>query len=232
VRVHGRREDARHARRRLRRRACHVRRHNHVAPRSLWERDETCPVSTERWTRRRAPAHQLRRASARRGARPQARGAPRARATTPGVKPGRVGRRIRIGRSCTRSARRASMPLASPLASLRPDVSPLPSSGSRQNTSTACGKGTRRVQLVRRDGRDVSTLYGREGGGGGTAPRSPPAPGGRAAAARSAVRSTTPPLPRGRSAPGRRRGGSVASIRVKLKPRTLSRYVCFSRDWM
>jgi hypothetical protein len=29
------------------------------------------------------------------------------------------------------------------------------------------GKGTRRVQLVRRDGRDVSTLYGREGGGGG-----------------------------------------------------------------
>ena len=28
------------------------------------------------------------------------------------------------------------------------------------------GKGTRRVQLVRRDGRDVSTLYGREGGGG------------------------------------------------------------------
>ena len=31
------------------------------------------------------------------------------------------------------------------------------------------GKGTRRVQLVRRDGRDVSTLYGREGGG--VAPR-------------------------------------------------------------
>ena len=29
------------------------------------------------------------------------------------------------------------------------------------------GKGTRRVQLVRRDGRDVSTLYGREGGGRG-----------------------------------------------------------------
>ena len=29
-----------------------------------------------------------------------------------------------------------------------------------------CGKGARRVQLVRRDGRDVSTLYGREGGGG------------------------------------------------------------------
>ena len=27
------------------------------------------------------------------------------------------------------------------------------------------GAGTRRVQLVRRDGRDVSTLYGREGGG-------------------------------------------------------------------
>ena len=27
------------------------------------------------------------------------------------------------------------------------------------------GKGTRRVQLVRREGRDVSTLYGREGGG-------------------------------------------------------------------
>jgi hypothetical protein len=29
------------------------------------------------------------------------------------------------------------------------------------------GAATRRVQLVRRDGRDVSTLYGREGGGGG-----------------------------------------------------------------
>ena len=28
----------------------------------------------------------------------------------------------------------------------------------------------RRVQLVRRDGRDVSTLYGREGGGGVTTP--------------------------------------------------------------
>ena len=32
-------------------------------------------------------------------------------------------------------------------------------------------KGTRRVQLVRRDGRDVSTLYGREGGGGGAPSR-------------------------------------------------------------
>ena len=30
-----------------------------------------------------------------------------------------------------------------------------------------CCFGSRRVQLVRRDGRDVSTLYGREGGGGG-----------------------------------------------------------------
>ena len=29
------------------------------------------------------------------------------------------------------------------------------------------GTFTRRVKLVRRDGRDVSTLYGREGGGGG-----------------------------------------------------------------
>ena len=49
------------------------------------------------------------------------------------------------------------------------------------------GKGTRRVQLVRRDGRDVSTLYGREGGGGGTAdwrahwdPRASRRAGGRA----------------------------------------------------
>ena len=33
-------------------------------------------------------------------------------------------------------------------------------------------KGTRHVQLVRRDGRDVSTLYGREGGG-GLAPDAP-----------------------------------------------------------
>jgi len=32
-------------------------------------------------------------------------------------------------------------------------------------------KGTRRVQLVRRGGRDVSTLYGREGRGGGGASR-------------------------------------------------------------
>ena len=31
----------------------------------------------------------------------------------------------------------------------------------------ACAPSDRRVQLVRRDGRDVSTLYGREGGGGG-----------------------------------------------------------------
>ena len=40
----------------------------------------------------------------------------------------------------------------------------------RANTASppgpSWGKGTRRVQLVRRDGRDVSTLYGREGGGG------------------------------------------------------------------
>jgi hypothetical protein len=33
-------------------------------------------------------------------------------------------------------------------------------------STTGCCLGTRRVQLVRRDGRDVSTLYGREGGGG------------------------------------------------------------------
>ena len=32
------------------------------------------------------------------------------------------------------------------------------------SASCACGKGTRRVRLVRRDRRDVSTLYGREGG--------------------------------------------------------------------
>jgi len=37
-------------------------------------------------------------------------------------------------------------------------------------------KGTRRVQLVRRDGRDVSTLYGRGGRGGvGCSPRQAPA---------------------------------------------------------
>ena len=33
------------------------------------------------------------------------------------------------------------------------------------STCAAERKGARRVQLVRRDGRDVSTLYGREGGG-------------------------------------------------------------------
>jgi len=33
--------------------------------------------------------------------------------------------------------------------------------------ATCAAAGTRRVQLVRRDGRDVSTLYGREGRGGG-----------------------------------------------------------------
>jgi hypothetical protein len=42
---------------------------------------------------------------------------------------------------------------------------------SRSCARPACGKGTRRVQLVRRDGRDVSTLYEREGGGGRCGPR-------------------------------------------------------------
>ena len=59
--------------------------------------------------------------------------------------------------------------------------------GSRSLTHTAAltwGKGTRRVQLVRSDGRDVSTLYGRGegGGGGGGSPRparaAPGAPAG------------------------------------------------------
>ena len=56
------------------------------------------------------------------------------------------------------------------------------------------GEGTRRVQLVRRDGRDVSTLYGREGGGGGgAAGRGGPAGGGsgrrpRSRAARARAR--------------------------------------------
>jgi hypothetical protein len=36
---------------------------------------------------------------------------------------------------------------------------------------SVCAPARRRVQLVRRDGRDVSTLYGREGGGGATLPR-------------------------------------------------------------
>ena len=53
----------------------------------------------------------------------------------------------------------------------------------------AWGKGTRRVQLVRRDGRDVSTLYGR--GGGGAAPPSSPAP----APAPASSRSLWPPCP-------------------------------------
>jgi len=44
------------------------------------------------------------------------------------------------------------------------------------------GKGTRRVQLVRRDGRDVSTLYGREGGGTARGTR-PSCAGGAPAAA-------------------------------------------------
>ena len=46
----------------------------------------------------------------------------------------------------------------------------------------AVGKGTRRVQLVRRDGRDVSTLYGREGGGTARGTR-PSCAGGAPAAA-------------------------------------------------
>ena len=43
-----------------------------------------------------------------------------------------------------------------------------PYSKTEEVKDDAClwGKGTRRFQLVRRDGRDVSTLYGREGGGG------------------------------------------------------------------
>jgi hypothetical protein len=40
-------------------------------------------------------------------------------------------------------------------------------------------KGTRRVQLVRRDGRDVSTLYGREGGEGNPEAHSSPRASGR-----------------------------------------------------
>ena len=54
-------------------------------------------------------------------------------------------------------------------------------------TSGTCG--TRRVQLVRRDGRDVSTLYGREGGveGGACAASAPVrARGGGSQGARSA----------------------------------------------
>ena len=48
--------------------------------------------------------------------------------------------------------------------------------GSRSLTHTAAltwGKGTRRVQLVRSDGRDVSTLYGRGEGGGPPARQAP-----------------------------------------------------------
>jgi hypothetical protein len=37
-------------------------------------------------------------------------------------------------------------------------------------------RGTRRVQLVRRDGRDVSSQYGREGGRGGGDARAAPSP--------------------------------------------------------
>ena len=45
-----------------------------------------------------------------------------------------------------------------------------------QTCPVSTERGTRRVQLVRRDGRDVSTLYGREGGGGGGGGLAHPAP--------------------------------------------------------
>ena len=50
---------------------------------------------------------------------------------------------------------------------VRPGVPAHPATGVRAGPCAPPAKGTRRVQLVRRDGRDVSTLYGREGGGGG-----------------------------------------------------------------
>jgi len=42
----------------------------------------------------------------------------------------------------------------------------LPDIPSVSGMTMTCGRGTRHVHLVRRNGRDVSTLYGREGGGG------------------------------------------------------------------
>ena len=59
----------------------------------------------------------------------------------------------------------------------------------------------RRVQLVRRDGRDVSTLYGREGGGGGClrscrrrpTPAAAPAPAARGRVSRAAGRARNTP---------------------------------------
>ena len=55
----------------------------------------------------------------------------------------------------------------------QPFRAPAPARAVRAVRPRSC-KGTRRVQLVRRDGRDVSTLYGREGGGGASARRRRP----------------------------------------------------------
>ena len=69
---------------------------------------------------------------------------------------GAGGHRQRAGRSSTPRPPR-------PRAARRPPRSP----SAAPTSARAPARGTRRVQLVRRDGRDGSTLYGRGGGGGG-----------------------------------------------------------------
>ena len=66
----------------------------------------------------------------------------------------------------------------------------------------------RRVQLVRRDGRDVSTLYRREGGGRGQPPRGPrPARSGRATPATPGGTCASFPRPKSPTPSGRGRSG-------------------------
>jgi hypothetical protein len=54
-------------------------------------------------------------------------------------------------------------------------LSPSMAPGAPPGRGAAWRRGTRRVHLVREEGRDMSSQYGREGGGGGR-PASPPAP--------------------------------------------------------
>ena len=74
-------------------------------------------------------------------------------------------------------------------------------------------RGTRRVQLVRRDGRDVSSQYGRGGGGGGG--------GGDARARRPSPRAHAP---RARARGGRFRGPRArGAARPRAPPDTVRR---------
>ena len=221
----------------------------------MGERDKTCPVGTEGWTRR---VHFVRKGRGRGGGsapaarassqqRPAAPAAPRA--PPPPPPPTSAASRASRARSRTRlrkgiastsalsgskpgsssTRRRATAPAAtssfingsrsSPSAAASPAKSrPSKGSASAQRCcryARTCD--TRRVQLVRRDGRDVSTLYGREGGGGGLRHERalrllvqvPVTPQRRARAREQRAGGRPPPALGGLAAPFRARGAAA-----------------------